>query len=96
MIGQVSFSTDQIKAAMAGEEVAKKPPPAPVVKQPSLGKLAAPTNVVALAKARLRDVKKELRRMKALEKERDELERLVAAAERKPKTVLREVKTTAG
>lgn len=56
----------------------------------------APKNVVALAKARLRDVKAELRRLKALEKEKGELERLIAAAENKPKTNLREIKRTAG
>lgn len=56
----------------------------------------APKNVVALAKARLRDVKTELRRLKALEKEKGELERLIAAAENKPKPNLREIKRTAG
>ena len=56
----------------------------------------APKNVVALAKARLRDVKAELRRLKALEKEKGELERLIAAAENKPKPNLREIKRTAG
>lgn len=55
----------------------------------------APKNVVALAKARLRDVKTELRRLKALEKEKGELERLIAAAENKPKPNLREIKRTA-
>lgn len=56
----------------------------------------APKNVVALAKARLREVKTELRRLKALEKEKGELERLIAAAENKPKSNLREIKRTAG
>jgi len=45
----------------------------------------APKNVVSLAKARLREVKAELRRLKALEKEKGELERLIAAAENKPR-----------
>lgn len=56
----------------------------------------APKNVVALAKARLREVKAELRRLKALEKEKGELERLIAAAENKPKSNLREIKRSAG
>ena len=56
----------------------------------------APKNVVALAKARLREVKSELRKLKALEKERAELERLIAAAENKPRAVVREIKRTAG
>jgi hypothetical protein len=56
------------------------------------------TNVLALAKARLKDVNKELRRMKALEKERAELERLIAAAQTKPKAVVAAIKSarTAG
>lgn len=66
----------------------------PMVRKPT-PKLA-PKNVVAFAKARLRDVKTELRKLKALEKEKGELERLIAAAENKPKTNLREIKRTAG
>jgi hypothetical protein len=66
--------------------VLRKPAPKP-----------APKNVVALAKARLREVKTELRRLKALEKEKGELERLIAAAENKsPKSNLREIKRSAG
>lgn len=58
---------------------------------------AAPKNVVALAKARLREVKRELRTKKALEKERDELQRLIAAAENKPRAVVTDIKQrTAG
>jgi len=60
-------------------------------------KAVGPKNVVALAKARLREVKSELRRMKALEKEKGELERLIAAAESKPsKSNLREIKRSTG
>ena len=43
-----------------------------------------PLNVVALAKARLRDINIELRGHEALKKERDELERLIKAAQKKP------------
>lgn len=59
-------------------------------------KSASPKNVVALAKARLREVKAELRRMKSLEKERDQLQRLVEAAENKPRAIVREIKRSAG
>lgn len=53
-----------------------------------------PKNIVALAKARLKDVKAELRRMKALEKECAELERLIQAAEnKKSRPSLRAVKS---
>lgn len=55
--------------------------PAP---QPRPQRKPTPKNIVALAKARLREVKAELKRMKALEKERGELERLIHAAKGKP------------
>lgn len=43
-----------------------------------------PINVLKLAKARLKEVKAQLKEMRALEVERTELERLIAAAEVKP------------
>lgn len=49
--------------------------------------MSAPVNVVKLAKARLRDVERELKRMRLLEGERDELRRLLDAATRKPRIV---------
>jgi hypothetical protein len=59
-------------------------------------KTLAPRDVVKLAKARLRDIKKELRRLKALEKERAQLERLIDAADGKPRAVVHNIKRTAG
>lgn len=60
-------------------------------------KPATPKDIVGLAKARLKEVKQELRRMKTLEKECGELERLIAAAEdTKPRAVVRELKRSAG
>lgn len=59
-------------------------------------KKPAPKNVVALAKQRLREAKAELKRLRAVEKEVAELERLIAAAENKPKAVVRELKRSAG
>lgn len=57
----------------------------------------APKNILSLAKARLREIKSELRKLQALEKERGELERLIAAAEdKKPRAVVREIKRSAG
>lgn len=73
------------------EEDDALPPPRPQ----RAAKPLAPRNVIALAKARLREVKKELRVKARLEKERDELERLLAAAQ-KPRAVVREIKRTAG
>lgn len=54
-----------------------------------------PVDVLALAKSRLRQVKKEIRALKALEKEQVQLERLIAAAEdKKPSKVLKLAKST--
>lgn len=78
-----------------------RPPPgrvfAPLPQQtqaptPKTQKPLKTTNVLVLAKARLKEVNKELRRMKALEKERAELERLIAAAQTKPKAVVAAIK----
>lgn len=40
----------------------------------------SPANIISLAKRRLRDVERELARLRKLEVERDELRRLIAAA----------------
>lgn len=48
----------------------------------------APVDVVKLAKRRLREVERDLRRMKRLETERDQLRRLIDAAESKPRAVV--------
>lgn len=61
----------------------------------SLTKPPSPRNIVQLAKSRLREVKKELRRMKALEKELGQLERLIDAAEGKPRAVVSSIKRSA-
>lgn len=66
---------------------------APVKKQAAPVK---PRSIVVAAKARLRDIEKELRRLKRLESERDELRRLVDAANNKPRAIVREIKRSAG
>lgn len=71
------------------------PPFAAMKKAPKSGAVS-PKNIVATAKKRLRDIESELRRMKRLEKERDELRRLVEAATNKPRAVVREIKRSAG
>ncbi len=52
-----------------------------------------PLNVVKAAKARLRDVEREIKKLRALEKERDELRRLLDAATNKPRAIVREITT---
>lgn len=60
-------------------------------------KAISPADVIKLARARLRDVEREIKRCKALEKERDQLRRLLDAADNKPRAVVRELpKRSAG
>lgn len=77
------------------EEPVEMPSLAAMRKQPVLRK-SAPKNIIQLARARLREVKAEVRRLKALEKERDQLERLIAAAMNKPRAIVRDIKKSAG
>lgn len=89
---QFSFANAQEPAANAiksdfggGEEHAEEDENESVVIAPRRPKKVVqaitPKNVVKLAKQRLRDIKKEIRKLKQLEKERAELERLIEAAE---------------
>jgi hypothetical protein len=52
-----------------------------------------PRDVVRLARARLREVERDIRRIKKLETERDELKRLLAAADNRPLAVVRKMPT---
>ncbi len=52
-----------------------------------------PVNVVRLARARLREVERDIKRLKKLETERDELRRLLDAAAQKPRGTLRSLPT---
>lgn len=67
-----------------------EPAPAPQRATPPIQ--SKPINVVALARRRLREIKSELRRMRQLERERDELQRLVdAASNRRPRAVVKTI-----
>jgi hypothetical protein len=55
-----------------------------------------PINVVKLARARLRDVQRGIKQLRKLEKERDELERLIRAADGKPVAVVANIRTAKG
>lgn len=72
------------------------PAPAPLPKLTKTQPLSTP-NVLKLAKARLKEVNAELKRHKALEQEKAELERLIAAAQNKAPRVaqVRAIKTPA-
>ena len=101
MSGPVQFTFANAKEAAPGAtradlDEAPEPQYAPARRAaPSQSKPLAPKNIVQLAKARLKEVKVELKRMTALEKERTELERLIEAAEAKPRAVVRELKPKA-
>jgi hypothetical protein len=76
------------------------PPPAPT--RPGVSKAPAPIrekpqDIVKLARARLREVEREIKRLQKLEKERDELRRLIDAAwvahatDNNPRAVVRDI-----
>lgn len=50
-----------------------------------------PADVVRAAKSRVKEIRTEIRRLKALEKELGELERLIAAAKQKPVAIVRNI-----
>ncbi len=85
MPGPVQFTQAKIMAVLGGEPADDNEPAhiAPIAHARKHAKALTPKNVVQLAKARLKDARKELRRMKALEKECAQLERLIRAAEDK-------------
>ncbi len=55
-----------------------------------------PLNVVKAAKARLREVERDLKRLRKLEVERDELKRLIHAAVTKPCANVRDIAAKRG
>ncbi len=75
------------------------PAPRPVAKPQAVAKLTSitkPINVLQLAKARLREVEREIKRLRALEGERDELRRVIDAATNKPRAVVRDITAARG
>jgi hypothetical protein len=72
------------------------PPPRPLKAPPARAQAITPKDVVKLARTRLREVEKDLKRLRRLEVERDELRRLLDAAKTKPRGVVREIKRSAG
>lgn len=95
--GSVHVGDDEVTPAVVMSQPVSPSTSAVGKPEPKAQKKVKPTNIVALAKARLKDVKQELRRMKALEKECAELERLISAAEdTKPRAVVRELKRSTG
>jgi hypothetical protein len=99
LVPAITSADEGVKWHVKDDELqVEEPAPPPALRKPA-PKAAppAPKNILTLAKARLREIKTELRKLKALEKERGELERLIAAAEdKKPRAVVRELKRTAG
>lgn len=73
-----------------------QPPPSPPPRSLAAAAPLAPKDVLRLARARLKELDRECRRLERLKKEREELRRLVAAASGKSAAVIREIKRTAG
>lgn len=72
---------ERVPTAKAPSAISPRTPPKSVPLKPR--------DVIKLARARLREVNREISRIKKLEKERDELSRLVAAADGKPIATVR-------
>lgn len=68
------------------EETASRPVATSPHRPAPLAKKSAPPNVIQLAKARKKYLDSEIRRLRKLERERDELVRLLDAAKNKPRT----------
>ena len=97
-VEQVAPSDDDFEIVPANPDMFRRPDLAAlaptlskaVVKRPERIALQ-PLNVVKAAKARRRELKREIARLRKLEGELAELERLIAAAEMKPRAVVREI-----
>lgn len=64
--------------------------PAPVVQRPTPAKIG-PGDIVRAAKRRCKELRAEIREMRRLEKEYEQLRRLIAAAEGKPSAAVRSI-----
>jgi len=85
--GVAGATTQLALPAIAPPEPARR---AHVEEKPARATLK-PVDVIRLARARLREVEREIRRIRALERERDELRRLLDAADNKPRAVVRDL-----
>lgn len=83
--GETTYVRDEDEAPPVA--TASKPVVAPAPLKLSVSAEDAPINVLRLARARLRHVNAELKRMSKLQSERDELKRIIDAATRKPAAV---------
>lgn len=70
---------DEPAPAPARRPVPKAQPVAPIVSQATTAALT-PKNILKLARARMRELNKEIARLTALKAERDQIKRLLAAA----------------
>ncbi len=89
----IPANPDMFRAPVAVREPVAVQPQAQPAKRISFDK---PINVLKAAKARLRDVNRELKRLGKLEVERDELKRLIHAAENKPCAIVRDIAAKRG
>lgn len=89
-------TTTRIQPLVAGSrEPEEEAPVAPKRAAPTTSKKRSTRDIVRELKARLRQVNAEIRSRKSLEKERDQLTRLIAAAHGKTIAPVRELKRSA-
>lgn len=86
--------TPQVPQATQPQQSFRLEPPQPKQPKRAVGPqpAEAPLDVIKLAKRRLRFVKAEIKRLRKLEKEQAQLERILSAADGKPVAVVRELR----
>ncbi len=94
--GAIAGATAQAPPQHAMERVAVRPPVLVVAQRIEQPTHLKPIDVIKLARRRLREVERDIRRIKALERERDELKRLLDAADNRPRAVVRELSAKRG
>lgn len=93
--GRPPVRTRQTEAPQLAQQPGHRVEPNPVKRSdPSKPKPLSTQNVLTLARARVREIKGELKRMRALERELAELQRLIKAAKEKPAAKLTSIRRT--
>lgn len=103
-ITNIGASDDCFDILPANPDLFRRPDTAvasiPTEKQPRVPRIVAapskPVDVLKLAKKSLREMNREIARLAKLIKARDELQRLVDAAEQKPRAIVRDIAAKRG
>lgn len=85
------WTTAQIEAASVAQQAKREPAQVATAAQP-----LAPKNILVQARAELRRLNVEIKRLERLKRQRDEIKRLLAAAKTKqPRAVVRQLRSQA-